>query len=707
MHLLELVFERLGRSADGITGTAGVGMVGILTAAAVLVGVGSPGLRPELSNVGAWLGSESVGMVVHVNGLSGRPDGRVMLRGANGHPLRVVQRGTAAYVIDDATGQVSRVDPSQLDVAQTRGYGAAGLQVVVGAGAAYVIDPARGLVQRIDPESLAVIGQPILMAAPLGQAALDGQGTLWVPEPAAGRVVPVRGGHEATPVGVGHPGDRLALTMAGGTPVVTDATTATSTVVGSTGGSLTVNLPTALATSSPTGLLAPAATAGPVVPVLAPSNGALALVDTSRGSLATVALDVQGDQFGAPQALGRRVYVPDLTRGSLIVYDAAAGQFDSQITVTGHAGPLEVFTQDGQLWVNDESGAAALVVQADGSAHLVGKYDQRVPGGRAPGQPPAAPPARRAPVAVPNRPTPTPTPTPLPRATPTPPPPTAPPPPLAPATVTASSGPGYITVTFKPSSSGTPTGYALLGAAAGVTVQPAQVPVAGPYTFQVRGGACATQYSYQVAALYQGGQVASQPTVAVRPCVAPAAPQITQVATDSHQVALHWSAPANAAGSQVTYAVTWRGTTSGSPPTTTSLNQTVTGLTNGGTYTFVVTAANDAGSGRASMPKNVVLTGPTPTLGVHNLQGGAQLIVYIRDVPTTQGGRDVGSVRQGGTVTVQCQDLQGGFVKDPHIPNLQGSVWDRVSGGWMSDLYVLTNGSNAGQSSYPQVWPCT
>src|SRR5436853_184047 len=82
---------------------------------------------------------------------------------------------------------------------------------------------AAGLVQRVDPESLATMGPAIGLRSPLGAAALDGQGTLWVPVPSTGQVVPIRAGRQGTPVGVGHPGDPMTLTVAQGAAVVTDA----------------------------------------------------------------------------------------------------------------------------------------------------------------------------------------------------------------------------------------------------------------------------------------------------------------------------------------------------------------------------------------------------------------------------------------------------------------------------------------------------
>src|SRR5215469_18010768 len=107
---------RLWPGKDRLVGTFGVAVVAVVASVSVLVGTGNAFLHPRLSNVGAWLGSEAAGIVVHVNGLSGRPDGRVTVHGAAGHSVRVVQHGLSAYLID-GNGQVSRIDPSRLDVA--------------------------------------------------------------------------------------------------------------------------------------------------------------------------------------------------------------------------------------------------------------------------------------------------------------------------------------------------------------------------------------------------------------------------------------------------------------------------------------------------------------------------------------------------------------------------------------------------------------
>jgi hypothetical protein len=692
---------RLGISRDRAVGLTAVALLAALTAGSVVLGVGAAGTVPHVSDIGAWLASRAPGMVVHANGLSGRVDGRVTLTGAAGHRLRVVQEGRSALVLDVSSGVVSRIDPVRLNVSQAEDYGARDAQVVTGSGVAYVVDPGRGVVQRIDPVQLTAEGTPLKLPPPLGEAGIDENDTLWVPVPATGQVVPVHDGRQRPAVRVGEPRDQLQLTIAGGTPVVTDSTTATTTVIGPTGGRLQVNLPPAVVSSAPGGLLAPPVTDGPLVPALTPASEALVVVDTATGQITTVPITAPGDTLGGPQALGGRVYVPDETTGSLIVYNPATGAFDGRIRVTGSAGILEAFETDGLLWVNDQNGAAAGVVDADGKFHAIGKYEAQVPGGSPPrSAPPAAAPPSRGPVAAPAPrpapPTPTPTPT--------------PPPPQAPGAPSASSGPGWIRIMFTPSTGATPTGYLLQGAPAGATVQPPQVPAAGPFTFQVSGGSCASLYAFTVVATYPNGQVASRPSIPVRPCIPPTAPQNVRAQPANHEADLTWSAPASLGGGAVTYALAWSGAASSSQLGLTGTSDQVTGLLNGGPYQFKLTAANPAGSG-GSASASATLVGPRIGYPVYRHQ---MFQLEVRSAPNV-GSSPVAAfpAGQNPTVTVVCQ-LSGGWAQDPVDPNLHGSIWDQVDWNgrtaYVSDLYVSTPQSAAGNYanySYPPLYQCT
>src|SRR4051794_6426467 len=157
----------------------------------------------HLADVGGWLTSTKKGELVHVNGLSGKVDGKVALPGSVGHPMKVIQQGGVVLILDETTGVVSRVDPAHLNVVQGAGYrGAAGMQVVSGPGAAYALDQTKGSVQRLDPLTLATVGGPLSFTAPLGAAAIDAAAILWIPVPPDGQAASVRNGQAAQPVGI-------------------------------------------------------------------------------------------------------------------------------------------------------------------------------------------------------------------------------------------------------------------------------------------------------------------------------------------------------------------------------------------------------------------------------------------------------------------------------------------------------------------------
>src|SRR5207247_144436 len=100
------------------------------------------------------------------------------------------------------------------------------------------------------------------------------------------------------------------------------------------------------------GILAPPASDGQIVPILAPDQGALLLVNAGNGTMRAASVDLpRQHRYQAPQNLGGRVYIPDTTVGRLLVFDTASGRFVQPVNVPGARGrPLEVFVKDGLLW---------------------------------------------------------------------------------------------------------------------------------------------------------------------------------------------------------------------------------------------------------------------------------------------------------------------------------------------------------------------
>lgn len=715
------------------TGYLAVGAVGALIATSVVVGVGAAGSIPRLADIGAWLGSSGSGEASHANGLTGDVDGKVKLPGMNGHSVTIAQDGRTVLVLDRRTGKVVRIDPSQLTAEQSTNYGTSGLQLVSGGTYAYVVDAARGTVQRIDPALTTPAGEKVQLGPGLGSAAVDAQGTLWVPQPAKGTVVPFVNGVRSAEVEVAAAHHDLVLTLAQGRPVVTDRTDAVTKVLTVAGTRQTFNLQGGINDSAPARILVPATTDSPMVPILAADSGALALVDVTSGQSVNARVPIQGHALGAPQVLGTRVYIPDGTTGSLLVYDTASSAFQDSVNVTRKPGSLELFVRNGLLWVNDQNNSSAAVINAGGDVHTIGKYTDKVPTARKKNDkpvednvpssrpthraqqppPPSRPGRGPAPGGGTRPPTHAPATTPPPTTAPPTTPPATParncainweagcPEPQTPGTPQAQSGDGSITLTFQPASGLTPQRYVLKGLGGGQTATPSQVGPDGPFTFQVDGGACGTEFSYTVVAEYAAGAASkeSKSSAPVRPCVAPGAPQSLKISNNGggHGAKVSWKAPPGGA-SGVTYQVTW----SGGSGSTQNLSRSVTGLDNGKRYDVSVTAGNAAGSGSATSG-TIDLTPPDVTMNITHNDDDPELLA-IRNDPSTKTGGRAGqfTANYQGAVTVHCRTT-GSSETHPY-DKVTSNVWARIThggiSGYVADIYLDSRNNSA-------VWECT
>jgi hypothetical protein len=187
--------------------------------------------------------------------------------------------------------------------------------------------------------------------------------------------------------------------------------------------------------------------------------------------------------------------------------------------------------------------------------------------------------------------------------------PTSPGAPSAPTGVSATAGVASAAVSFvAPNANGSPiTGYT-------VTSNPGNLAAAGTTSpITVAGLTNGTAYTFTVTATNGiGTGVASTPSNAVTPATTPLAPTAVVTTAGDASASVAFNAPASNGGAAITSY-----TVAASPGTATATGVaspiTISGLTNGTTYTFTVTATNAAGPGPASAPSNGVTPVHTAT----------------------------------------------------------------------------------------------
>ena len=214
--------------------------------------------------------------------------------------------------------------------------------------------------------------------------------------------------------------------------------------------------------------------------------------------------------------------------------------------------------------------------------------------------------------------------------------------PGAPTNVKATAGNGKVTVQWHaPSSNG---GVAITGYTATSSPGSNTCTTGGALTCVVTGLTNGTSYTFTVKATNGTVGPASAASNAAIPAAAPGAPtHVTAVAGDA-KATVSWTAPASNGGAPI---ISYSVFTTGSGQTCSTsgaLSCTVTGLVNGVSYTFTVTATNDAAtSANSAASAAVTPTGASgPPTGVSAVAGDQQATVSCT-APATNGGAAITS----------------------------------------------------------------
>ncbi|MFZ0932317.1 MAG: fibronectin type III domain-containing protein [Syntrophobacteraceae bacterium] len=239
--------------------------------------------------------------------------------------------------------------------------------------------------------------------------------------------------------------------------------------------------------------------------------------------------------------------------------------------------------------------------------------------------------------------------------------------PGAPTGVTAIPGNAQATVSFTPPASNGDsaiTGYTVTSIPGGKTAKGNVIPLT------VKGLKNGTHYTFTVTATNAiGTGPASSPSApAVIPATVPGAPTIVAITAGNQSAKFTFKPPSSDGGSAITgYTVTWT-PTGGSETITvpTSTTRTVTGLNNGTTYTFTLTASNVMGTGPPS--RGIKVTPATvpnaPTIGTVTA-GRKQATVNFTPLPASEDGGDPVTSY---IVTAYINGTAGKTASGPHSP---------------------------------------
>ena len=224
-------------------------------------------------------------------------------------------------------------------------------------------------------------------------------------------------------------------------------------------------------------------------------------------------------------------------------------------------------------------------------------------------------------------------------------------PPTAPQDLVANAGNGNVVLTWSvPANNGgaAVTGYKLYrGTVPGGQGGTPIVTLGNVLTYTNNGLTNGQTYYYKVSAVNSDGEGARSNEASATPVTVPTAPQDLIANAGNGNVVLTWSIPANNGGAAVTGYKVYRGTApggeGGTPIATLGnvLTYNNTGLTNGQTYYYKVSAVNSQGEGaRSNEASATPVTVPTAPNLISATPGNAQVIL-VWTAPSSSGGSTI------------------------------------------------------------------
>jgi hypothetical protein len=353
----------------------------VLAGAVVAIGAsgGVPQGQVRLLAGSAWLASDKVGQLTLLDGASAEVAAQVQVAPA-GNALKVVQRGSSAYAVDQSAGTIRRVDGANFAMSEPQSPipGArGGPTAYAGTNVVYALDSQRGVMASADPRTLDRRSDPAPVAERLadGTAAMDDGGKLWMVDRGTGDLASYVDGRKSTRNTVTKSGNSV-VTVANGRPVVINPDTREAVAIDPGTGDADRTFPLELREGDQVQV-----SGSPHhndLYVIA-SRGVLNICDIDAGSC-DHAVPLNADSsFGAPVEAADRLFVPDYKSGEVWIVDLRGNRVLTRTSVLPPGGPFQLLARDGVVFFNDAKSEKAGVLQLDGTLSRAAKYDPAHP----------------------------------------------------------------------------------------------------------------------------------------------------------------------------------------------------------------------------------------------------------------------------------------------------------------------------------------
>ncbi len=222
-------------------------------------------------------------------------------------------------------------------------------------------------------------------------------------------------------------------------------------------------------------------------------------------------------------------------------------------------------------------------------------------------------------------------------------------------------------------------------------------------TATVTGLTNGTAYTFRVSAISSVGTGAASATASATPAVSasvPAAPTGLNATAGDTQASLSWTAPFSDGGAAITdYLIEYSSDGGGTWSTfihaaSTATTATVTGLTNGTSYMFRVSAINSVGTGAVSSTASATpATVPGAPTGLNSVPGDGQ-VALSWTAPTSDGGSPI----TGYTVAMST-DGGATFFQTMSVGNSTTATWTGITNG-ASYVFMVAASNSGGTGAY-------